>query len=154
MPLFCSANLIACNFLTRLIRLDSLDWQCVEMRPIYLQSCKHRHRHLTDSTPAGSQPSPPLEQPKMAPDGAFEGVYLVIRSVPTSITHIHSNPMSPTYTTAKSIELIVQTGSRESTFTAQNASNSAECRKMRFSANIFSVTRPRPGFNHFKRLVW
>ena len=122
---------------------DSLDWQWVEMRLTYLKNCKHRHRHLHLSN-----------EPKMAPDGVFDGLHLVTRSVPTSITHVHSIPMSPYYTTVQSIELIVQTGSRERKFTAQNASNSAECRKMRYLANIFSVTRPRPGFNHFKRLVW
>ena len=76
--------------------------------------------------------------PKIAAKGAVGSVYLLNHTVPTRITHVYSLSTLPTYKDVQSIELILQTGSREPLFTAQNASISALGRKMRFFPVILS----------------
>ena len=135
---------------------DSLDC-IVEVRLIYLETCKH-NRHPPGRRPRGRRCGAPPQAPqkmrsKIAAAGHFEGVQLLNHSAPTGTTHVHLLPMVPSYNAVESIELNSQPGSRGRVFTAPNASISTHCRKMRFSAYILWHTSPSPGFNRFKRLV-
>ena len=112
------------------------------MRPCSVEECRHDDDlQATADRPRARRRADhhrKRHEPKIAADGAFGGVQLLNYRALPHITHVHSLSIHPTCNGMQSIELNLQTGSRECMFTARNESISASCRKMRFFTNNFS----------------